>query len=513
MATAGATGRFYLAGLRSLRSAEGEALTQIDSVWNALNNDQFYDFAQYVNIFTGFELKGYRMADRPGAFEACMRTLDALEELSSRMNQSTTLLEIGDAVTTKSQSRDISQGDMDAAWDAIGTGVDATSPIGRLLQYVREQFDGWASGVADNFSEMIQFGTAPVEQDLEVALSGGGMRAAAFSLGVLMYLFDVGASARLRQISSVSGGSITNGFMANLISEQNGITDEGVGEFARRLAAQGIPLEKTGRRFGWMVILTALMFAMAFGSVSAVALGLDKSWLVVAVFGFVVGIGWGVVSYRTVFALIDVLVGGWFAVILNHMKVESVSMSFLDFLRLKHLQSKLSSAGGLTRRLLRDIKSPVTHVFTATDLRHGEHFHLSQHWATSNTFGPTDPGDVRVDEAVRASAAFPGALPPVNIALDRLNLPPHLIVGVRQLQLVDGGVRDNIGHVFQSQLLGDSPAQRATLTRYGSTRSLIVADASAPRGIADLSESAFASVPVLRRIGQLVTFPRVLSIN
>jgi hypothetical protein len=252
VAAVGATERFYLTGFRSLRSAEREALSQIDSIWSALNNDQFYDFAQYVNVFTGFSLKGYRMADTSGAFEACAQTVDALEDLISRMNRSTTLLEIADAVTTKSERRDISQADMDTAWDAIGIGVDPTSPMGRLVQNVREQFDGWASRLADNISEMIQFGTAPVEKDLEVALSGGGMRAAAFSLGVLMYLFDVGAAARIRQISSVSGGSITNGFMANLLTEQHGITDEGVGDFARRLATNGIPLEKTGRLLGWL---------------------------------------------------------------------------------------------------------------------------------------------------------------------------------------------------------------------------------------------------------------------
>src|SRR5207244_11717558 len=108
--------------------------------------------------------------------------------------------------------------------------------------------------------------------------------------------------------------------------------------------------------------------------------------------------------------------------------------------------AKILKYNGLHLRALRDIESPITHVFTATDLRHGEHFHLSQHWATSNAYGSTDPGDVRIDEAVRASAAFPGALPPVKIGLGRLRLPPDLTVGSRELQLVDGGVRDNLGH-------------------------------------------------------------------
>ena len=55
----------------------------------------------------------------------------------------------------------------------------------------------------------------PGEQpDLAVALSGGGHRAAIFGLGVLLYLVDSGLNRRVRLISSVSGGSITNGFVA-----------------------------------------------------------------------------------------------------------------------------------------------------------------------------------------------------------------------------------------------------------------------------------------------------------
>jgi hypothetical protein len=91
---------------------------------------------------------------------------------------------------------------------------------------------------------------APVgRRDVEVALSGGGTRAAAFSLGVLMYLFDAGLGDRLRQVSSVSGGSVTNGFLANLLTEQQTIDDGKLGDFARRLADSGLPLEKLPRVF------------------------------------------------------------------------------------------------------------------------------------------------------------------------------------------------------------------------------------------------------------------------
>src|SRR6476660_6756902 len=57
--------------------------------------------------------------------------------------------------------------------------------------------------------------TKKFSEDLEIALSGGGFRATAFGLGVLLYLVDSGLNQRVKTISSVSGGSITNGFVAS----------------------------------------------------------------------------------------------------------------------------------------------------------------------------------------------------------------------------------------------------------------------------------------------------------
>ncbi len=51
---------------------------------------------------------------------------------------------------------------------------------------------------------------------LGVALSGGGYRSTLFSLGVLAYLVDSGASRHVVAISSVSGGSYTNAYAATI---------------------------------------------------------------------------------------------------------------------------------------------------------------------------------------------------------------------------------------------------------------------------------------------------------
>ena len=50
--------------------------------------------------------------------------------------------------------------------------------------------------------------------EFAVALSGGGHRATLFAIGALMALVDRGLSRRVVQISSVSGGSIANAFVA-----------------------------------------------------------------------------------------------------------------------------------------------------------------------------------------------------------------------------------------------------------------------------------------------------------
>jgi NTE family protein len=48
------------------------------------------------------------------------------------------------------------------------------------------------------------------QASIGIAISGGGLRAAFFSLGALLYLVHSGLHRNVRLISSVSGGSIVN---------------------------------------------------------------------------------------------------------------------------------------------------------------------------------------------------------------------------------------------------------------------------------------------------------------
>jgi NTE family protein len=63
---------------------------------------------------------------------------------------------------------------------------------------------------------MMPFGSEGIDKnEIGLALSGGGFRAALFHIGSLWRLCEIGALSKLTRISSVSGGSIVNGVLAS----------------------------------------------------------------------------------------------------------------------------------------------------------------------------------------------------------------------------------------------------------------------------------------------------------
>src|ERR1700746_258227 len=58
------------------------------------------------------------------------------------------------------------------------------------------------------------FGSEGVEDVIALALSGGGFRATLFHVGSLWRLNELGILRKLGRISSISGGSITAGVLA-----------------------------------------------------------------------------------------------------------------------------------------------------------------------------------------------------------------------------------------------------------------------------------------------------------
>ena len=66
-----------------------------------------------------------------------------------------------------------------------------------------------------------------IPDSVGLSLSGGGFRATLFHIGAIQRLNEFGILPKLTTVSSVSGGSILNGFLATRLSSplRNGIAD------------------------------------------------------------------------------------------------------------------------------------------------------------------------------------------------------------------------------------------------------------------------------------------------
>jgi predicted acylesterase/phospholipase RssA len=245
-----------------------------------------------------------------------------------------------------------------------------------------------------------------------VAISGGGHRAALFGMGALMYLVDARKSRDVTSIASVSGGSLTNGFVAQSV-DFTGVEPE---EFDRRIkpfihciAQRGTVIPPSPRMLAYLVLL------------GLVALG-----TFVGVWFIPVPIG-----IRVVIFFVALLVLGYVARLRGDLTA-------------REFASKLYSPTGRPTRL-DAISTSLDHVICAADLHTGENVYFSGGFVASYRFGWGRPGDLPLHIAVQCSAALPGAFPPRWLRKNR-----HAFQAGRpeaetatHMVLVDGGVYDN----------------------------------------------------------------------
>jgi predicted acylesterase/phospholipase RssA len=254
-----------------------------------------------------------------------------------------------------------------------------------------------------------------------VALSGGGHRASLFGLGALLYLADAGRNQDVTSIASVSGGSLTNGYVAQSVDYATATADEvraALAPFARRLARRGTLFDSSVTKL-YLAGLVVLAVAVILGP-----------WLLpvgapVRLVTFAVG----VVVLALYVGLRGVVCGRAFA-------------------------STLFGPAGAPTRLDALGRRPIDHVICATDLHAGEHVYFSGRFVCAYRFGWGHPGDLPLHVAVQASAALPGAFPPRWLPTGRHGFqdakdpdptvtPPGR--NAKRLALVDGGVYDNMG--------------------------------------------------------------------
>lgn len=292
-------------------------------------------------------------------------------------------------------------------------------------------------------------GTTP-RQHIGVALSGGGHRASLFALGALLYLMDAGKGPELAAVTSVSGGSITNGYagLGDLRTESGAAFRERLRPVAQACATRGT------------------LFAG----------GLTYAFLAVVGVILVVGL---VVAF---------VLGGWWAPVL-------VVVTLLVVGRLLMLRGWLPEltldATLFHKRPLSDVRTGIDHVMCATDLQTAEQVHFSGGWIRSWRLGVGRPG-ISLARAVSSSAAFPGGFYPRRLAIKDLGFQhPDVIPS---MLLSDGGVYDNMGtEWFLGGRPGDPPSRSAD--------TLIVVNGSAPLGI---TPRPLLSIPIVGEFAEMM---------
>lgn len=265
-----------------------------------------------------------------------------------------------------------------------------------------------------------------MKQHIGVAMSGGGHRASMWALGAMFYLVDAGKAAELAAISSVSGGSITNGVLAHDIADLPSVNASDFASKVRHLIRN--------------VADVGLFF---WGPRTNLYVGTTIGTAIAAGIALVTTLAWTAITGLRLGALICLVVT---AVLLT--------IGLALFERRSNIMDGALAAeyfhtpdGKPT--LLADLQQrPVTHVFCATELQEGRHFYMSPGFVYSWSNGVGQAASLPLSTAVQASACLPGAF-----AARRLPVAPHGFDGSGagdtpahdSLVLVDGGVYDNMG--------------------------------------------------------------------
>jgi hypothetical protein len=238
---------------------------------------------------------------------------------------------------------------------------------------------------------------------ISVSLSGGGHRASLFGLGVLLALVDLRLNKHVKQLSSVSGGSITNGFVAALPADFCDYTSEA---FYRDVRPLVTAIVKKGLLTPAIIAGTILLAASPL-----LAAWAASEWWLRGLGDASIWISWLALAFGVATTLWFVLNRGW----------------VLETLLARRLFS-LSGCGSCNSVRFSDLTvTKVEHVFCCTDLASGQPFYFST-WSSGLLFLRRIPsfvtecyghaheqlhcGAVTIAAAVRASAAIPPWVPP-----------------------------------------------------------------------------------------------------
>jgi predicted acylesterase/phospholipase RssA len=307
---------------------------------------------------------------------------------------------------------------------------------------------------------------------ISIALSGGGHRASLFGLGVLLYLADANKNRDVESISSVSGGSLTNGYVGQAGNYRQMSPDEfwtAMAPFADRIANRGT---LWGSVFTWLYLFAlAVSFVVLWGAFW-LPMHCAFQWCV-----FVVGF---VIWAKLLFERRGAVCGWAFAATL------------------------FSPNGKCTS--LRDIAhDDIDHLICATDLHAGEHVYFSGRFICSYRFGWGTPADLRLDQAVQASASFPVGFPCRWLKTSRHDFSQ----GTEKaplMCLIDGGVYDNMAEQWAYGLVKRKRRWKDLAKEVHDADELVVVNASGEMGFESVKR---LGIPLL---GELFTLLRVIDV-
>ncbi len=308
---------------------------------------------------------------------------------------------------------------------------------------------------------------------IAIALSGGGYRAAAFGLGVLLYVYDSQGPESITSVSSVSGGSITNAFAAARLGDPSAI--ENKAEYWRRAQYLASSLaHRSLLSLGLLDLIPLLIVAgVAFG-VWYVGLGLVAvAATAMALVGVTVAL-----SYLRLRSLMSMNLE---KILTENEKSPSEQQSLPQRIVLVYFYAltfrpgrALGALRGHSTPLLGSLRPCYCPIFCTTDLASGTHLFLSNKFVAGvrpETGATKDhaPADlvgaaptISLAEVVAASAAFPGVFQPARIKSEQLGLPTRSGLVPRTMTLADGGLHDNLGFSFYRSWTARSSAGGAS---------------------------------------------------
>jgi len=314
---------------------------------------------------------------------------------------------------------------------------------------------------------------------VSVSISGGGHRAALFGLGALLYLADAGKNGDVTSVASVSGGSLTNGHLAQTLNFQSATKpeiDAWAAGLGKRLAKQGTLFAAA---ITWVYLFVLVVVTLA--AVGGVWLLPLPVWARILLFFA------GLLVTGAVLELRAAVVGRAFA-------------------------ATLFSPNGRPTRL-DEIHQEVDHVICATDLHAGEHVYFSGGFVCSYRFGYGEPGGVPLHTAVQASAGFPGGMNARWLRASRHGFEhpgDPAAAGARYLVLVDGGVYDNMGDQWAQGLANRKRRWMPLADRLQEPDELIVVNASAGM---TFGSTASLAIPLVGEVTTLLRDKSVLYDN